>query len=177
MSAGERVGRIITGVLMIVGAFLIIYLGDNGYLVIAAILGLSLIVSGIGMLINYFKLSRFMVGGRRYLYMGLFILDLGLFASSLNNVPKIYIVLYLVIIRVITGAVNIIRAFEEKKYGSGAWKLTLAIGIANALAGLACLFFIRQMWLVIIIYSGGLIYTAVLRIISAFRPTAIVFIQ
>ena len=177
MSAGERVGRIITGVLMIVGAFLIIYLGDYGYLIIGVLIGLSLIILGIGMLINYFKLSRFMVGGRRYLYIGLIILDLGLFASSLNNVPKIYIVLYLVIIRIVTGAVNIIRALEEKKYGSGSWKITIAIGIANALAGLACLIFIRQMWLVIIIYSGGLIYSAVLRIISAFRPTAIVFIQ
>ena len=177
MSAGERIGRIITGGLMIIGAFLILYLGDFGYIFIGAILGLSLVIAGIGMLINYFKLSRFMVGGRRYLYIGLLVLDLGLFACSLNNVPKIYIILYLVIIRVVTGAIIIIRAFEEKKYGSGSWKFTLAIGIANAMAGLACLIFLKQMWLVLIIYSGGLIYSAVLRIISAFKPTEIVFIQ
>lgn len=177
MTGVQRFGRIATGVMIIIGALIIIVTGEIGYLLVCAVLGISLFVSGIRMLIGYFRLNRFMVGGRRKLYLGIIVLDLGIFTMSLSEIPRIYIVLYLVVIHVFTGVIDVLQAMESKRYEAPKWKFSLASGIANILVGAACLIFIRDIEVVILIYAGGLIYSALVRIASAFKRTAIVYIQ
>ena len=55
--------------------------------------------------------------------------------------------------------------------------MKMAIGAADVLFGLASIFCIGRPNILVYIYAAGLIYSAVLRIASAFRRTAIVYIQ
>lgn len=177
MTAFQRFGRIATGALSIIGALIILLVDELGYLIVCLVIGITLLVSGIRMLIGYFSLNRFMVGGKRKLYLGIIVFDLGMFTLSLSEIPRIYIALYLVVIHVFAGFIDVLHARESKKYGGPKWKFSLASGVANILVGIACLIFIRDIEIVILIFAGGLIYSSVVRIASAFRRTAIVYIQ
>lgn len=173
----RKAGLIASGVFMILGALIILLMGEDGYLAISVVMTIILFVTGIGMLINFFMLNRFMVGGRRNLYMGLIFVDIALFMMTLNSIPKFYLVIYLVVVYVFTGVIDVLRAREAKAYNSPEWKLTIAAGIANILIGLVSLIFIRNIKITVIIYAGGLIYSAVLRIASAFKKNEIIYIQ
>jgi hypothetical protein len=52
-----------------------------------------------------------------------------------------------------------------------------AIGAADVLFGLASIFCLGRPNLLVYIYATGLAYSAVLRIVSALRRSAIVYIQ
>jgi hypothetical protein len=66
---------------------------------------------------------------------------------------------------------------EARKKVAGPWKLKLGHGIINFLLALACVVFIKQTNTALIIYCIGLINSAVIQIISAFRRTAFVVIK
>ena len=61
--------------------------------------------------------------------------------------------------------------------GTGSWRLRLLHGVVDLLQALLCLIFIGSVQLAVYIYVAGLIYSAIFRIITAFRRTAIVYIQ
>ena len=132
-------------------------------------------VDGIRSLWFYFAMARNMVGGRLILFRGIIALDLGMFAFSLQEIPTIYILLYLLIIHLFAGIVDIMRAREAKKM-KGHWRLNLAFGIANILLALSCSLCFRDPMVLAYVYAAGLFYSACLRIAQAFRKTAIVYI-
>jgi uncharacterized membrane protein HdeD (DUF308 family) len=66
---------------------------------------------------------------------------------------------------------------EARRTVDGPWKLKLSHGIVNFLLALACLAFIRHSNTAVIIYGLGLLYSAINRIISAFRKTAFILIE
>ena len=99
MSGGQRIKNVLIGVLIILGAVILIVFPEEGILITASILSISLFVYGITTLINYITLTRHMVGGRIMLYLAVVVLDLGMFTMMLTNIPKIYIALYLVVTR------------------------------------------------------------------------------
>ena len=66
---------------------------------------------------------------------------------------------------------------EARRYEAQHWRLKLINGIVNILLALSCLIFIRSMRVAVYVYCIGLCYSACMRIISAFRKNAIVYIQ
>ena len=100
-----------------------------------------------------------------------------MFFLSQDDVPMIYLVLYLLIANMISGVIGILGANEARQMESGRWRIKMAIGAADVLFGLASIFCLGRPNILVYIYSAGLIYSAVLRIISAFRRSAIVYIQ
>ena len=149
----------------------------SGGIITASILSLSLFVYGIKTLIYYITMTRHMVGGRIMLYLAVVVLDLGMFTMMLTNIPKMYIALYLVVVYAFSGAIDILRALEAKKYQAPSWRFSLISGIINVVIAILCIVFIGSTNMIVYLYSAGLIYSAIARIITAFRKTAIVYIQ
>ena len=176
MTKLKRLTHIVTGLIMIFFGILLIVSPDNAYVLVISVLSLTFAAMGIKNLVYYFTMARFMVNGRLILFKGVILLDFGLVSASLVDMPKIYLILYLVAMHAFSGAVEILRAKEAKSYGAS-WKLKLSHGIVNILLALCCMIFIKMTNLAIYIYAAGLIYSAIIRIITAFRRTALVYIQ
>ena len=177
MSGGQRIKNVLIGILIILGAVILIAFPEEGIIITASILSLSLFVYGIKTLIYYITMTRHMVGGRIMLYLAVVVLDLGMFTMMLTNIPKMYIALYLVVVYAFSGAIDILRALEAKKYQAPSWRLSLTSGIISVVIAILCIVFIGSTNMIVYLYSAGLIYSAIARIITAFRKTAIVYIQ
>ena len=177
MSIASRIGKIITGILIIAGAVLLMMLPELGYIVIAAILGISLLISGIGSLIYYFTMSRHMVGGRDALYTGLIKVDLALFTLSVSDVPKVFVMLYLVAVFGVTGLLHVLRSLEARKRNAPSWHYRFISGIIYLTIALLCLIFSKNTVVMVVVYCIGLILTGLGRIASAFYRAKVVYIQ
>ena len=177
MNVGQRIKNVLIGVFIIIGGIILMAFPDNGLIIVASILCLSLFIYGIRSLVYYFSMARHMVGGRIILYLGIIILDLGMFALMLTNIPRFYIVLYLLVIYAFSGVIDVLRSLEAKKYQAPSWKFFLASGLVNIVVAVLCIVFIKRGDMIVYFYGAGLIYSAVVRIISALRKTAIVYIQ
>ena len=176
MNRFRRIEETAAGIIMIVAAIVMLAAPKEGYPLIIAILSVAFAARGIRQLIFYFTMARFMVGGRMTLYTGIILLDFGVFTGTLTDVPHIYVLLYLVAINAFSGMVEVLRALESRRYGSG-WRLKMSHGVLNILMAVACFVFIKQAGTAVIIYGIGLVYSSVMRIISAWRKTKFVYIQ
>lgn len=179
MTRLQRIKEVFAGIFMILGSLIIMLLPEEGYLLVALILGLTLFIRGLRTLVYYFSMARHMVDGKLILYMGVVLLDFGVFAMTLPDIPAVYVVLYLLVCHGFSGAVDIMRAFEARRY-EGQWKLNMGYGLMNIL--IAILAFAggvtsRSVTAVVYIYGSGLVYSAIVRIVRAFRKSAIVYIQ
>ena len=164
--------------LMILSAVIFVILpAEISLVVIISILSAGLAISGIKDIVFFFTMARHMVGGKMILFQGVVVLDFALFTLSLSNVPKIYILLYLVGIHVFSGVVEILRANEARKTVEGPWKIKFSHGVINILLAALCLVFIKELGIAVLIYSGCLVYSAVIRIINACRKTAFILIE
>ena len=177
MSSGQRILGVLSGLLMIALSVLMITHTDRGLIVAYAILSLSLTVYGVRTLLFYFSMARHMVGGKLLLYVGIIALDLGAFTASMVSTPRVYLILYLLCAHAFSGVVDILRGREAKSYGGKTWRLNIVHGAVNILVALACVVFLRSTDILVYIYCAGLIYSALVRIVTALRKTAIVYIQ
>ncbi len=176
MTAVQRFRNILGGLFRILIAVVLLWSPQDGYELIVFLLSVSLILSGFRSLVFYVSMARHMAGGRIQLFKGLVLLDFGLLTATASEIPKLYVLLYLLIIHAFSGGISVMRALEARRNEAGSWKLTLAVGIADILVAVGCLFSLRSVRLLIIIYAAGLIYAAVLQIVSALRKTAVVYI-
>lgn len=178
MTIFQRINKVLFGLLMLMFAIVfILYPKDEAYLFVILVLTVGLAIRGIKDIVFYFVMARHMVGGKMILFQGVVVLDFAVLTLSLSNVPKVYILLYLIGIHAFSGAIETLRAMEARKKVAGPWKLKLGHGIINFLLALACVVFIKQTNTALIIYCIGLINSAVIQIISAFRRTAFVVIK
>lgn len=177
MTRLQRAEYFLSGLMMIAAAVLIMQEPEIGYYLIILILAIGLIITGIGYILYFVVMTRYMVGGKRMLYKGVFLFDFGIFTFSLSSIPQVYVLLYLVAIHAFSGLVEILRVFEARRNGSRSWKLKLGHGIINLLMAVCCFVFIGNPSTSVFIYSLGLIYSAVIRIITAFRRSTFVYIQ
>ena len=178
MSMFQRLRGIVTGLVML--AVAVTFLtdpSDEAYMVIVLILTVSLLLEGLREIIFYFLMARHMIGGKLILIKGVITLDFALITGSIAMVPKIYIILYLAGIHAFSGVVEILRAMEAKKSVQGPWKMKFCHGLVNIALAAGCLIYIREPRTAVTIYSLGLIYSAVVRIITSFRRTTFVFID
>ncbi|MBO7703747.1 MAG: DUF308 domain-containing protein [Solobacterium sp.] len=179
MTTGQRITTILTSILMILAALFLLFLWDQtqlSFYLIVFIYGIILLISGIKCLIFFFTMSRNMVGGKTMLYKGILLVDIAVYILNLDDLPPLYLVLYLAGMLAFSGVVDCMNAWESKKV-HGRWMLKMARGIGSILAGVFCVFRMNSMETVVIIFCGGLIYNAVIRIINALQPHAVIAIQ
>lgn len=175
MSSFQRIQIIVIGLITIGIAISMMALPDQGYGLAAMIISISFAFSGLRAMIYYFTMARFMVGGKRILFRGLILLDLGLFTFTLVDNSKVYVILYLVIIHAISGAISIVKSLQERKEGAS-WKMSRVSGTVNLLMALFCIIFIGSTDMIVYIFGAGLLYDGVMRIYSIFRRTEIVYV-
>ena len=176
MSRMQRISNVIAGIGMLLGA-LIIFVLDDGSRLIAAVLALSLILRGMRELIYYFSMARHMVGGKSILLIGVFLFDFGVFTLTLVDEKRLIVMLYLAAWHAFSGLVAMLRAFEARRYKAASWKLNALRGLGGILTAAACFIFRHDSSVLLVIYSVGLLYAGIMRIASAFRRTAVVYIQ
>ncbi|MBQ6401140.1 MAG: DUF308 domain-containing protein [Firmicutes bacterium] len=176
MTQVQRVKDVLFGVVMILAGAIFCIAPNECYPLLTAMLCLGMTFRGIKLLFFYFRMARFMVDGRSMLYQAVIMIDLGLFTGALTQVPLMYVMLYLIAIHMFTGGIDVLRALEAKKMGSH-WKVTMGSGIVNILLAILCLVFIKVTSIAVMIYAVGLIYAGVIKIITAFRKTTMVYIQ
>ncbi len=162
---------------MIAAAVILLMFPNESYIFILLFLAVSLLASGVGFLYYYFSMTRFMVDGKMTLYKGIILTDLAILTLSLADVPKIYVLLYLAFIHALSGFVEILRANETRQSGSKSYRLKLLHGIVNVLIAVCCIVFVEKTYTAVIIYCLGLIYSGSVRMITAVRRQAYVYIR
>ena len=177
MSKFQRINSFVIGVLMILFCVLLVLDPKNNYIFIVAALAIVMMVGAIKMLWYYFTTAKLMVGGRKILYQGIIYLDLALFTWSLNNVPMIYVILYLVAMNAFAGIVDMGLAINAKKANAPSWKLKFSAGVVELGMAILCLIFIRSTNIVVWVFAIGVAYSGLVKIIDAFRKTEVVYIQ
>ena len=177
MSKLQRINSFVIGVLMILFCVLLVLDPKNNYIFIVAALAIVMMVGAIKMLWYYFTTAKLMVGGRKILYQGIIYLDLALFTWSLNNVPMIYVILYLVAMNAFAGIVDVGLAINAKKANAPSWKLKFSAGVVELGMAILCLIFIRSTNIVVWVFAIGVAYSGLVKIIDAFRKTEVVYIQ
>ncbi len=177
MTKLQRARELLGGLMMLAAGVLVICRPATGIRLIMLIIIVTMILKGLGSLSFYFTMARHMVGGKLQLYKGIILLDIGMFFMTLDDVPIIYLMLYLLVANLISGVIEILGAREARQMEAGSWKMKMAIGAADVLFGLASIFCLGRPNLLVYIYATGLAYSAVLRIVSALRRSAIVYIQ
>lgn len=180
MTVVQRIKNIITGVGMIAGGILMTLYPDMGIGAAALILSISLTLYGFRQIIYYITLARKMVGGRRILYRGVIILDLGLFTLTVSDNTKVYVAFYLLGIHFFYGIIDILRSREARRINAPSWKLSLITGLGNIMITVIAFIFaadLRTLNILVYLYAAGVIYSGFLRILSSLRRTAIIYIQ
>lgn len=180
MTKLQRVWNFLSGLVLLLLAAGFFADPFNGLERAAALLDLTFMVRGIGGVYYYVTLARHMVGGKTALYRGLIFLDLWAFTSTLLRYYEVYLILYLAGVNAFTGLVEILRSREERNAGNASWKYRLAYGLASAIISVMLVaggMLLHSIRLIIYVYAAGLLYKGCVRIASAFKRTAIVFIQ
>ena len=177
MTKFQRIKECLFGAAVLFYGVSILAFFKDGYIVLVAVLALSMFIYGIKELIFFIAMARHMVGGLSTLYRGIIATDLGIFTMSISNIPKIYILLYFVAIHGISGGIQLLHALETKKQGAPGWRLKMLLSLGNLFIALACIAFIRSEDIVVIIYAIGLFYSGTIRILYAIRKTDIIYIQ
>ena len=177
MTTFQKISVLIYSLATIALAIIIMRMPELGYSLIVILISLILLVSGIKELYDFFTLTRFMVGGKRALYKGVFLLDIGLFTGTLYDLPRGYILMYLALIHGFAGLVEILRVNETRKYGATTWKFKFAHGLFDIFLAIACIAFSSMHNTVVLIYCFGLIYSALGNIVNVFRKNTFIYIQ
>jgi uncharacterized membrane protein HdeD (DUF308 family) len=147
-----------------------------GYSTVLLILSIILLAYGIRMILFYFTMARHMNGGRYMLYRGILFTDLALLTFSLQDVPVIYIMTYLIGLLGFSGAVDIFRAFDARKI-QARWKGKLIRGVITLAFAIYAFLNLNTPQYCVFIYSASLFYNALMRLASAFRRTELITIQ
>ena len=176
MTRIQRIKSFLAGIWFLLAAFILIVDPDDGFSILTTLLSLSLLASGIRYVAYYCTMARCMVGGRNVLFLGILLLDISFFTTTLADEPRMMIIIYLVICRITSGIVNILQVIQEKMYHAGSWRRNLVHAVISFVTAAACLVFMNNPVVPAWIYAAGLIYTAGTRIASAFRKTEIVYV-
>lgn len=177
MTRIQKIQSIIMAVLMIVFAGLILIYPEFGYPIISLLLIVTLTAAGIRELVYYLTMAKHMVSGKTVLYRAMILCDLALFTNSLRSLPRTYLLVYLAVLFGFSGLVDVLGGLETRRMGGGKWKMQMFIGLVGVFAAFAIVLFHRDGRMAEILYAFSLINSAVLRIISAFRQTGIVYIS
>ena len=179
MTLSRRIVKILSALLKVAMAWIMFKLGTEGFELVCILLSITLFVFGARNMIFYFTMARHMVNGKSILFLGVISLDFSIVTLSLSDRSGAFVAVYLLGAYAFSGVVDILRAREARQL-EAPWKFNLATGIANigiAIAAFVFGFYLGNLNDLTIIYASGLIYAALLDLLSAFKKTAIVYIQ
>ncbi|MBO6137969.1 MAG: hypothetical protein J6O71_05080 [Lachnospiraceae bacterium] len=176
MGKARRISNILMGAALI-AAGLFLNFTEDGYLLVMIFLGLLLVFRGLVKLGYYLTMARYMVGGKRILFTAIFLLDLGGFTLTLADIPRVFILLYLLTIYAGSGVIHLLRGIEAKRQQSPAWRRSIVAGASSIIIAALCIIFRGNNKYVVWFFSAGIIYSGVIRIVNSLRKTAIVYIQ
>ncbi len=168
MTKPQRISSFIIGILLLAFCAVLLLFPEDGCSIIAAVLSIGLVVKGLQLLVYYLTMARFMVGGMDILFRGILILDLGAFIGTIVDEPRIYIVVFIVAYYAFAALVNILRCIEDKRLSAPSWKLNLLQGAADLFITIACVSFIGSYRILSFLICAGLVYSAMIRIATAF---------
>lgn len=177
MTKLQRIKEITAAIIQLFLGIIVIAYPDEGYELVILLLSVWFLIIGFGTLIYYFQMACFMVGGRSILFYSIIMLDFGILTQSLTDVPHYYVLMYLILLHAFNGLTELLRVLEARRYGSKSWKLKFAHGMINILIAALCIIFIKRYQIAVIVYGLGLIYSAVMRTISACRRTTLIYIS
>ncbi len=177
MTLFNRFKTVSFGIIEFILGIIMLSIPDYGYRIVLLIISLYLLITGYQSLFYYLSMARFMVDGRLILVKSVILLDFGFMAGSLTDVPRIYIMIYLMVMHTFMGVVMILRSFEERQYGAKSWKLKMIHGIVDLSIVVLCIVFISNNSTVVIIFATGLIYSSIIRIITGFRKSSFLYVQ
>ena len=180
MTKVQRFNSFLIGILMIAFGVIIFIEPELGLSMIYATLCIALIVMGVNKLIFYYRMARHMVGGRNSLIVGLLLLDLGIYAFMLQEFPKAYLIIYMLAIHAFSGVVDILSALDAIRTSSKNWRIRMFSGVVNLTMAVCAVFYgfaKGDMRLVVYIFAMGICYSGLMRMINAFRRTAVAYIQ
>lgn len=177
MTKLQKIRSSLFGVVMVITAVIMAKYPRDAYEFVIFFLAIGFLVSGVAALIYYFTMARFMVGGKMTLYRGVVLLDFAIFTGALADVPRIYVIIYLSVIHMFSGFVEILRARETMGTGGKSWKLKLVHGLLNMVVAIGCIAFARKTNTAVYMYCIGIFSSGIVRIIQAFRQTTFVYIR
>ena len=180
MTKFQKIKNLLFGLLLTAFAVILLLIPESSYDAAAAVIGLFLFIYSLRLLWYYFRMARHMVGGKAILYQGLIVLDLSLFTGSMATMNSFVLIFYLFGIFAFSGFVDILRSFESKKLGASSWKFRIISGAVGLLFSIVMLItgvIIGNRDILVYGFCISLVYSGIRRIISAFRKTAIVYIQ
>ena len=177
MSKKKRVWNIIVAIFMIQSALFLMIIPEIAFMIIAMFVGMMLTFRGIKFLFYYSTHACHMIGGKKILLVGLLMFDVGIFSISLIDQAQMIMIFYVVAIHLVAAVLNFARAVSNRCDGNPGWKIDLAQGIGNVAQVVLCLIFAGFVEIPVFIYCAGVIYSAILKIISSCKKTAIVYVQ
>ena len=176
MTNWQKFSNVLAAFLMILFGLLILFAGEEAYLFVILAFAFLLFIYSIRMLVYYFQMARYMVGGKEILYRGILFLDLSMFIITLSTIPSTYVMLYMVGMLAFSGAVDIMNAMDLRRL-QGHWILQFIRGTVCVVGAVLCIVMMNTPKMVVNIFCFMLFYNAVMRIINAVRPTEIIAIQ
>ena len=180
MSKLQRIKDIVFGVVILLYALALFLVPEEGYAAVAAVISFLLLIYGLRLLWYFFTMARHMVGGKAILFQAIIILDVALFTMSMVSMSSVIILLYLLGVFAFTGFVDILRAFESKRVGSSIWKFKLLSGSVSVILAILMLILgviLGNKQILVYGFCISLVYAGVMRIVTAFRKTAVIYIQ
>ena len=177
MSKGRRVLTVVVALLGILGAVILMTIPDYAYEVLELGISLTLVYNGVRYIIYYITNAQHMVGGKWFLLIGIIMFDMGVFATAIYDRTQKITLIYIICAQLVAAVLSLIRAAGDMKDKNLSWKFHLAQGIGSSIQVILCLIFINSAMIPLYLYCIYAIYTAILMIISAFKKTAIVYVQ
>lgn len=172
----QRIANAAFSILMIVCGVILLLNPKDGMIIVASILGLAVSLYGVRMLVYYVRMAHHMTGGLAVLFIAIIAIDIGAFAAAVIDSPKLAIALYLICYNTLTGVLAIARGVESKLFGSP-WILHVVHGLINLGLAVLCIACVNSDETIIWVLCIGLFYSAGVRLVSAFKPTEIIYIQ
>ena len=176
MTIWQKIKNVLLSVSMIVIGVAMLFYGEKAYMAIIGLFSLALEIMGLRMLIFYFGMARYMVGGRNILFRGILFFDFGIFTGSLVWVPKAYVLMYLAGTLAFSGIVNLLGANEARRIQSS-WRFKAFQGVVKMLVAIMCLILTRSGARFVYICAAGFIFSAVMNIVNTFRHQQVITID
>ncbi len=177
MGRSKKITNIIIAIFMLIAGILLMIFPRYGYSLVMLLLVISLLFYSFRHLFYYFTMARYKVDGISVFYKGLIVLDAGIFALYLGNVPRAYGVFYLIICMLVSGAIDMLQSSQARKLESGHWKYQMFYGLVKVAVAILCFFFLNSARALAYMYGLGLIHSALSRLITALRRTAMVYVK
>ena len=173
----QKIKNGIAAIFMLLCAVGLIYFPNEGFYVVVCIIAFGITIKGFRQLIYYLTMAKYMVGGQKILFTGIIYFDFGLFVLTLDDVPKQYVMLYLLGSLLFRGIIHAGGAFQSYKLKADAWKGQMFHAIVNIGIVIVGLFMLNNVNALVYVYCCGLAYSAISRLIQTFKTQEIVYIQ